>query len=175
MMEGAALAENVCEEKVFKALFNTMSRSLRDFIYYKSGDLDSANDIMQDAFFKLWEKCKDVPYEKAKSFIFTTANHLFLNGVKSQKVRLKYRQSNPNSSSHKEDPAYEMEMNEFKAKLEEAIANLPEGQREVFLLNRINKMTYKEIATSLGVSQKAIEKRMSKALIKLKDVLHPKK
>lgn len=169
------LPDNVCEEKVYQELFLNLGKSLRDFLFYKSGNLETANDLMQDAFFKLWEKCKDIPYEKAKSFVFTAGNNLFLNTVKSQKVRLNYKKNFATSSENKEDPAYQMEEKEFKAKLDDAIANLPEGQREVFLLNRINKMTYKEIAESLGVSQKAVEKRMSKALLKLKDVLHPKK
>lgn len=175
MLEAKQLPNNVCEEKVYQELFRALSKSLRDFLFYKSGNIETANDLMQDAFFKLWEKCKDVPYEKAKSFIFTTGNNLFLNTVKSQKVRLNFKKNNVSKSENKEDPAYQMELKEFQIKLDRAIANLPEGQREVFLLNRINKMTYKEIAESLGVSQKAIEKRMSKALIKLKDVLHPKK
>ena len=52
-----------------------------------------------------------------------------------------------------------------------AIASLPEGQREVFLLNRMDQMTYKEIAEFLGVSQKAVEKRMHKALVKLRKTI----
>ncbi len=175
MFKAESLPDNVCEEKVYQELFRSLSRSLRDFLFYKSGNIETANDLMQDAFFKLWEKCKDVPYEKAKSFIFTAGNNLFLNTVKSQKVRLKYKNDSSHQGVNREDPSYEMETKEFKARIEDAIDLLPEGQREVFLLNRINKMTYAEIAESLGVSQKAIEKRMSKALLKLKDVLHPKK
>lgn len=175
MLKADQMPNNVCEEKVYQELFRSLSKSLRDFLYYKSGDLETANDLMQDTFFKLWEKCRDVPFEKAKPFLFTAGNNLFLNTVKSQKVRLKYKNDPNNQSMNKEDPAFEMEEKEFKAKLEDAIDALPEGQKEVFLLNRINKMTYREIAESLGVSQKAIEKRMSKALLKLKDVLHPKK
>jgi RNA polymerase sigma factor (sigma-70 family) len=57
-----------------------------------------------------------------------------------------------------------LEEQEFKQQLEKAISDLPEGQREVFLLNRIDKKTYREIAEMLGVSVKAIEKRMHKAL-----------
>ena len=57
-----------------------------------------------------------------------------------------------------------MEEDEFKTRLEAAIGELPETQREVFLMNRIDKMTYNEIAEALGVSVKAIEKRMGKAL-----------
>lgn len=167
-------SHNVCEQSVYNRLFRELSKSIRDFLYYKSGNLELAEDIVQDVFFTLWEKCKDVPPEKAKSFLFTAANNRFLNQVEKQKVRLNYKKSFT-GSVNKEDPLFQMEMDEYKTKLENAIDALPEGQREVFLMNRIEKMTYAQIAEALGVSQKAIEKRMSKALSKLKDILEPKK
>ena len=55
-------------------------------------------------------------------------------------------------------------MDEFKSKIEATLNAMPDGAREVFLLNRMEKMTYAQIADSLGLSVKAIEKRMQKAL-----------
>ena len=63
-----------------------------------------------------------------------------------------------------------MEVTEFDEKIKRAIGLLSDGQREVFLLSRIQKKTYKEIAELLGISVKAVEKRMHKALIKIRDV-----
>ncbi len=80
------------------------------------------------------------------------------------KVRLKFVNANPKANTSIETPEFKMEEEEFKVRLEAAIADLPETQREVFLMNRIDKMTYNEIAEALGVSVKAIEKRMGKAL-----------
>ena len=57
-----------------------------------------------------------------------------------------------------------LEEKEFMQKLENAIASLSEKQREVFLLNRIDKKTYTEIAVFLDISKKAVEKRMHNAL-----------
>jgi RNA polymerase sigma-70 factor (ECF subfamily) len=54
-------------------------------------------------------------------------------------------------------------------KLESVIAGLPEKQREVFLLSRIDKKKYAEIAEMLDISVKAVEKRMSQALIILRE------
>ena len=61
-----------------------------------------------------------------------------------------------------------MEEKEFMDKLQNAISDLTDGQREVFLLNRIDKKTYKEIAEMLEISVKAVEKRMHGALVKLR-------
>lgn len=80
------------------------------------------------------------------------------------KVRLKYANSNEQSDRTIETPEFRMQEIEFKVRLEQAISELPETQREVFLMNRIDKLTYAEIAERLGVSVKAIEKRMGKAL-----------
>ena len=53
---------------------------------------------------------------------------------------------------------------EFLLKIEKSISELPDKQREVFLLSRIEKKKYKEIALLLGVSIKTVEKRMHDAL-----------
>ena len=63
-----------------------------------------------------------------------------------------------------------MEEEEFRLRLEKAIAELPEKNRVVFLMNRIDKLTYKEIADQLNLSVKAVEKRMHKALLKLRSL-----
>ena len=54
---------------------------------------------------------------------------------------------------------------EFKEKLDRVINGLPEDQRVAFLMNRIDKLKYREIADVLGVSQKTIEKRIHSALL----------
>ena len=61
-------------------------------------------------------------------------------------------------------PQFHMEEQEFGEKLNRILAKLPDGSREVFLMNRIEKIKYDEIAERLGISVKAVEKRMSKAL-----------
>ena len=51
---------SVCEEKIYSALYEEHCTPLRNFLYYKCGDLDKAEDIMQDSYIKLWENCKKV-------------------------------------------------------------------------------------------------------------------
>jgi RNA polymerase sigma-70 factor (ECF subfamily) len=158
------MAESVCEEKVFDSVFLKHSEYLRNFMYYKCGDLQKAEDLMQDSFCKLWEECAKVPFDKAKSFLFTVATNLFLNQEKHKKVVLKFQKRKVNNDKFVETPHFLLEEAEFEKRLKKAINDLSPGQKEVFLMNRIDGLKYKEIAEILGVSVKAVEKRMHKAL-----------
>ncbi len=161
--------DNVCKEEVYKSLFLEHAEHLRNFITYKSGDIELARDLVQEAFVKMWQNCKKVKPTKAKSYLFTIANNLFLNTVQREKVKLKFE----TSKSHTHDiksPQYLMEEEEFRVRLEQAISALPEDLRIVFLMNRIDKKKYREIAELLNISTKAVEKRMSKALLALRKI-----
>lgn len=163
------MPNSVCEEKIFQSIFMDQSERLRNFLYYKSGSLQQAEDLTQDAFSKLWENCAKVTLEKSKSFLFTVANNLFLNQVEHQKVVLKFEKKGHTQKSDL-TPQFLLEEKEFQQKLETAIGNLPEGQRIVFLMNRIDKKKYREIAEELKISVKAVEKRMHKALSELRKI-----
>lgn len=163
------MAENICEQKVFESVYLEQAENLRNFLYYKCGNLQLAEDLTHDSFSKLWENCIKVIREKAKSYLFTIGNNLFLNQVKHEKIVLRF-EKRPMKKSDTQDPQYLMEENEFKALLENAISALPETQRTVFLMSRIDKLKYKQIAETLGISVKAVEKRMHKALKSLKEI-----
>lgn len=159
--------DNVCEEKVFNSLFTAHSKTVFNYIYYKFGNEEKAYDAVQEAFVKLWENCGKVMPAKAKSYVYTVANNLYLNVIKAEKVRLKYAPASSPVSN--ETPEFLMEEKQFRDKLQAALANLPENQRTTFLLNRIDKKKYAEIAEMEGVSIKAIEKRMHLALKTLRE------
>lgn len=160
--------ESVCHEENYKRLYDQYGRSLRNYIYYKCGDLEKAEDIMQESFIKLWVSCKKVVMEKVKSFLFTVASRLFIDTTRHHKVELNFIREKP-SLINTEDPDHILRETEFGEQLQMAISGLPPGQREVFLMNRIDKMTYQEIAEHLEISVKAVEKRMHLALQNLKE------
>ncbi|KGK29360.1 MULTISPECIES: RNA polymerase sigma factor [Cellulophaga] len=159
--------QNVCEEQVYNELFKTNSKTVFNYIYYKYGNEEKAYDVVQEAFIKLWENCKKVAPEKAKSFVYTVANNLYLNVLKAEKVRFKHAKDTLDVTH--ESPEFLLEEKQFKLKLEQALSDLPENQRSTFLLNRIDGKKYKEIAELEGVSVKAIEKRMHLALKSLRE------
>lgn len=159
---------NICNDKVFENIFKTHAKEVKRFVFFKTKDMDAAEDIVQDSFVKLWKNCDTVAYSTVKSFLFTVANHLFLNSVVHKKVVDKHQQSIPKDSTN-ESPEFIMMEQEFLIKLETAISDLPEKQREVFLLSRIEKKKYNEISELLEISIKAVEKRMHLALLALRE------
>lgn len=160
---------NLCEDAQFNTFYLKHIQAASNFAYYKCGNSDNALDIVQDAFSKIWENCSKIEFEKAKTYLFTTVNNLFLNKVKHQKVVLEYAKATPYIDQTNQNPEYLLEEEQFKQKLQQAIALLTDAQREVFLLNRIEGKKYREIAELLDISQKAVEKRMSGALKTLRE------
>lgn len=155
---------NICHSKTFEIIYNTYAKDIRRFLFYKFQSIDKAEDLMQDVFIKLWDNCGKVDYDKVKSYIFTIANNMFLNEVKHQKVVQNYNKLNKKEATN-ESPEFILLEKEFMNKIETAIADLPEKQREVFLMNRIEKKKYRDIAQQLNISVKAVEKRMHQALL----------
>ncbi|MCK8522094.1 sigma-70 family RNA polymerase sigma factor [Aquimarina sp. D1M17] len=163
--------KSVCDEKNFRMIFENHSKVILNFVYYKCGDMQQAEDITQEAFVKLWKNCSKVLFGKAKSFLMKVAQNAFLNEVRHQKVLLKYNKQSFSSIKFDYSPEFLMEEKEFMIKLERCIAELPQKQRVVFLLSRKDNKTYREIAEIIGLSQKAVERRMHLALLELREKL----
>jgi RNA polymerase sigma-70 factor (family 1) len=158
----------ICEEVIFNNFFKNHVKALRNYMYYKFGNAEQAEDVTQEAFIKLWENCEKVPLDKAKSYLYTIANNTTHNQIAHQKVVLEYAKSVPKQDKTFESPDFHLEENEFKVKLQKAIDKLTEGQRTCFLMHRIDGKKYSEIAETLGISVKAVEKRMHLALLELR-------
>lgn len=160
----------VCEETVYDETFHKVAPLLRNFLLYKTGSEQEAEDLVQDAFLKLWDNCAKVAPEMARRWVFRVAENLFLNKVEHSKVVLKFQRRSAREEPTVSSPQDLLEEKEFKDKLDRAIAGLPPGAREVFILNRIDGKKYKEIAEMLGISVKAVEKRMHRALVDLRKI-----
>ncbi len=167
MAKKVAEKENVCREETFNELFRVHAKDLYNFLYYKYGPDNNPQDMVQEAFIKLWDNCHKITVAKARAFLFTVANNQTLSNLAKKKTALKYAEE-PHKDFTAETPAYVLEEKEYKMRLEEAINELTPEQRTAFLLNRIEGKKHQEIAEMLGISRKAVEKRIYTALAKLR-------
>ncbi|EMY80296.1 sigma-70 family RNA polymerase sigma factor [Psychroflexus gondwanensis] len=168
MKNAKPLFENTCEKTVFSKLHERYAKDLHDFIYYKFGEHYNPKDKVQEAFMKLWENCKKISPDKAKSYLFSVANNTTLNTIKHRKVVLKYETDASKSTSNNQDPQFLLEEKEYLSKYQKALSKLTEEKRVAFMLNRVEGKKHKEIAELLGISRKAVEKRIYSALKQLR-------
>ena len=161
------------DKNEFIVLFNRMYDNIKHYIYFKTGDIDVADDIAQEVFVKIWEKRDGLRKETLTPLLYTIAGNLCKNRFAHQKVVFDFT-NNFQSTEKPETPEFEMEMKEFSDKLQRAIGGLKERNRVVFLMNRIEGFTYNEIAANLEISVKTVEKRMKKALDDLKKTIEYK-
>lgn len=154
----------------YQQIFKELYRPIRNFIYFRCGDADLAEDITQDTFLKLWETRSKIDKSTVKAYLYKIAQNNTINYQKRQQLLYKF-QKKAALDREFDTPDKMMEINQYEEKLLKALAMLPEGGREVFLMNRLEDLTYVEIAERLGLSVKAIEKRMSKVLKILREHL----
>jgi len=157
----------------FEHIFQSHYEAIRNYIYYKSGSIDEAEDIAQETFLKIWEKRETIIPPTVKPLLYTIAGNIFLNHWQHRNVEIQFALQYGNEVSPS-SPEYDLEMKEFDEKLQNALSALTEKNRTVFLMNRIDRMTYQDIANSLDISVKAVEKRMNKALTFLRKTLEVK-
>lgn len=136
---------------------------VRSYVFFRSGDTEVATDIAQETFLKIWEKQNKLQPEKIKGLLFKIANNLFVSHYRKEKRSFEFfKHYKFDTVSH--SPEEKMEFEQLKECYKKALAGMPENQRTVFLMSRLENLKYTEIAEMVEISVKAVEKRMKKAL-----------
>lgn len=166
--------ENNKTEKWFAGVFNDHYEHLRNYLYYLSGDVSWAEDATQEAFLVIWEKRADLKQETLRPYLFTTGKNLFLKRKRRENVWLKFTKTAP-SVEEAEEQSLPAELEEFDKQLQSAISLLPEKCRIVFLMSRLDGLANRQIAETLDISVKAVEKQITRALKQLRESLEAAK
>jgi len=151
----------------FKTLFDSYFDDIRRYLYYRSGDEALSTDLAQDTFMRIWEKEMTLMPGSDAGLLYKIAGDLFVSHTRREKLRkeapdrIRFHQSG-------RSPEEELQFKELQEKYEKALIKLPENQRVVFLMSRMEELTYPEIAARLNLSVKAVEKRMTGALSRLR-------
>jgi len=156
----------------FKNLFDLYFEDIRRYLYYRCGDTTVSTDLAQDTFMRIWEKQMDLQAEKDVGLLYKISGDLFVSHMRREKLR---RESPELIRFEQRDSSPEDELlyQELQEKYEKALLKLSEAQRIAFLMSRTEELSYQEIATRLSISIKAVEKRITGALSRLRKELRP--
>ncbi len=157
---------------LFDYFFDRYYQGLCVYAYKIIQSKTDSEDVVQDFFIRLWERKKTLSITgNIKSYFLRAVHNRCLDYLAHQNVKEAHRDYQLNHFSAEEMLDYPMLDFELEKRLRIAIEALPEGIRETFILNRLEGLTYQEISAKEGVTVKAIEYRISKALALLRQDL----
>jgi len=154
------------DEAAFEQVFKTYYKNLHAYAFTMLKDEDEAEEMVQQVFFKLWERSEHLSFSgPIAAYLYRAVHNESLNFLKHQKVKaghqLHVAYSMKNKTDHEQGKVMRKEL---EKKFREALNELPEQCRTVFQLSRFEDMKYKEIADKLDISVKTVENHMGKAL-----------
>jgi len=125
-----------------------------------------AEDIVHDVFLKLWQNRTSIDEGMSfRSYLFTIAYNTTINIIRKRSVKEEYVEALKNLQDQgTNNVATEMEFNELNEKLQSALNELPQRQKEIYMLSRDEGLTYSQIAEKLSISVNTVENHMVKAL-----------
>lgn len=134
------------------------------FVLKNMRDEDDARDVVQDTFEKVWMKVDEVSYEKAKSYLFTTAYHTMLE-------RIRRNRSTNLDEADLQSQTHTGQYTGANEALNEALQRLPEVQRTVLMLRDYEGYDYAAIGEITGLSESQVKVYIFRARVFLKEYL----
>jgi RNA polymerase sigma-70 factor (ECF subfamily) len=162
------------DEAAFEALFRAWYAPLVQFAERLLRDRDAAEETVQDVLLELWKRREQLVIQGSpQAYLFQSTRNRALNRIRHLKVENRDDEFDTDSvaaSTRADASAGEGELEEAARA---ALESLPPRCRQVFELNRIHGLKYAEVAATLGVSVKAVEAHMARALRTFREQLAP--
>jgi RNA polymerase sigma-70 factor (ECF subfamily) len=174
------------EAGAFEELVANYQHRLVAVMHHLIGSADEAEDLAQEVFLRVYRSRKKYrPRSKFSTWLFTIANNLALNALRTRKrkpsVPLNVRDSGPLGprpaeqlvKAHTSSPSTRIKNAELVIKIRQALEGLNERQRMAVVLNKFEDMNYNDIAEVMGLTTQAVKSLLSRARTNLRQVLEP--
>lgn len=152
------------DKKAFEELFYEFYPSLCVFAQRYISSIENCEDIVQDTFFQIWAKRKKIKITSSfRNFLITSVKNNCIDFLRKQSIREKHVNS-IDFTGLPETPYEIYSFSELEEIISDAMNKMPEDIQKAFMFSRYENMTYSQIASEMGLSQKTIESYISKAL-----------
>lgn len=147
------------------------------FLTARTGSTNEAEDIVQDVYFKL-HSVDPAEIQNPTAFLYRLASNLFIDRLRSARRREArddaYATSNTELSggemvAQMPNPEQIMDSRQRLQQLMLTVESLPPQCQRVFMLHKLEGLSYSEVALKLGISKSGVEKHMMSALKRLSE------
>lgn len=163
------------EEAAFRAVLSRYQRPVLDFVYRMVGDADTAQDVAQEVFFRVWRGIGRYKHRRNAAFstwLFQIARHVCIDVIRRRTRDPLYSAVTvPHALERSPSPdsvPNNVSAREIGTRVAAAVTSLPEDQRVVVALAEYEGMSYREIAAVMRCSVKSVEARLYRARQTLK-------
>jgi len=165
------------DKRAYLQFYDRYKVVLHDHAYKKLGNLDDADDIVQDLFIYIWENRAHIEFSSNISgYLFTAVRNRVLNHMVKKQRESSYLDSLTdfiNQGDYNTDLA--LREKELQQIVEEEVNALPPRMREVYNLSRNEGLSHKQISSRLGTSEQTVSKQITNVLkilrVKLDSIL----
>lgn len=159
-------------ESLFRSSYVSMVRYAKSIIK----DQDTAEEIVQDLFFRLWQDKEKIKIESSlNGYLFRAVHNRCLHWIEHNKVVERHaREVIAQETEAADNPADTIYYKELQSKIIQIIEKLPDRCGRIFCMNRFEGLKYSEIAEKLSVSVKTVEADMGRALREFRKALKEK-
>jgi RNA polymerase sigma factor (sigma-70 family) len=154
-------------DKDLRRLFLIHQNELHAYLTRRLRDRDLASDLAQDIFIRLAERGPQRAVADDRSYLYRTARNLAIDHVRRvnrRRTDVTEHDDLADIPDHLPNAEEVMDTRERLDRLRPVIQELPERTRQVFVLHRIEELTYGEVAARLGISESSVQKHLAKAL-----------
>lgn len=161
----ASLIERILagDRDLYTLLVRRYQAALYRYAHGMSGDPDISADLVQETLVRAYtslDRCRDP--DRFGAWVFQILRNRYRDYVKAPNRRVVPLAEGDLVTSGA-DSLRALEQRETAARIEEALASLPESRREAFLLKYVEELSYEEMSERLGVGISALKMRVSRA------------
>lgn len=158
------------EKDAFGEIYKLYLKQIFRFIYFSLRNYELAEDLTQIAFFKAWGALPNfsLSHGSFRTFLFAIARNLIIDETrKKREIPLEAIAEMPSN----EDPQEEVQRNELKLVVHNALSILKEEERQLIVLHFFEEFKFREVARMLGKGEGAVRVATHRILKKMKKYL----
>jgi len=153
------------QEQAFSELFSRYWDKLLQIAIHKIDDIMEAENIVQDVFVSLWKRRKELNITGSfQHYLMVAVKYRVIKVLNHQRVRRVYFEDGCSSVDLLDDSTRQyLDFVELQDRLEQLVGNLPEKARLIYRMNKEEDMSYREIASELDITEKAVDAHLVRA------------
>jgi RNA polymerase sigma-70 factor (ECF subfamily) len=167
------MASPLNDRESFQSIYTQYFSVLVNYAFTRTRDLDLSQEVVQQCFVRLWSRRQSIEIRTSlKSYLFTMVRHAIIDHFRQNNKYAELPEFPPEIADERGETGFsEADVLLIRHVVQKTLEEMKPKRKLIFELSKFEGLTYAEIASHLGISERAVEDNMAKALQQLKEKL----